>query len=434
MVNDRLRLITKSYLAAYHEQIVDLLYQPIIGQRPVSLYRTLWSLINIEKGELTLSHRQLLTFFNVTIEEFEQIRNKLEAIDLLHVYYQPQDGYYVYEIRQPLTAKQFFLDSNLNIHLIYAVGHNLYDYLENKFLNRDCPKGIINLTKSFEDVYQSLKATPFMDDDKAYITNNVTHLEVPIHYEFDYELFTAFLNKSFVEPINEAIKNQIIKEAALFEFDAQLMSKVVLDCVKDGKIEVNDLHQTASQYYKRLKTKPKSSKKIKASMSEEAFFKADIDELKKKALFNYKTKTPHEWLRILQNHTEVPGSYLEVVRVLFEEYKLPSEVINVLIEFVRTRNDGRLPLEYTKAIASSWTFKKIKLAEQAIEEIEKIEQVEQNYTKQGQVAPTYRSRKPKYVASEPKWLEEHEQYRKSVKEEAEEVNIDDLKKLLEACK
>src|SRR6056297_334957 len=104
-VHDKVRLYTKSYLSAHHEQIVTLLYQPIIGYKATSLYMTLWSFVTIEKSDLTLSHRQLLTFFDYELSEFVQIRQKLEAIDLIHVYYNTKEGYYLYELRQPLTSK-----------------------------------------------------------------------------------------------------------------------------------------------------------------------------------------------------------------------------------------------------------------------------------------------------------------------------------------
>jgi replication initiation and membrane attachment protein len=438
-VQDRLKLYTKTYLAPHHEQIIHLLYQPIIGHQAVGLYMTLWSLISIEKSELTLSHNQLLTFFDYDLNEFTRVRNKLEAIDLLNIYYHPSEGYYLYELRQPLTSKQFFLDSNLNVHLLYQVGYNLYEYLESKFVIRNIQNPLTNITKSFDEVYPEIEQVRQIEMEKDYVVNTVSQFNIPIHYDFDFELFTVLLNKSFIsiDQINEN-REAIIKEAALYQFDAQMMSRVLLDCVNPkGLIDFDKLHETASLYYKRLKTKP-TQQEIKATMSESEFHQQiqNLDELRKQALFNYKTKTPHEWLRILQNNTEVPNSYLEVVRFLVDDYRLNSEVINVLIEFVRKRNDGRLPREYTKTIASSWVFKKIKTAEEAMEEIDKIVAVETTYTEKGEVPPTYTRKKTRkaHVTSEPKWFEKHEAYRKNAKEETEEVDVTELEKLLASFK
>jgi replication initiation and membrane attachment protein len=438
-VHDRLRLYTKTYLAPHHEQIIYLLYQPIIGNQAVGLYMTLWSLLNIEKSELTLSHNQLLTFFDYDLTEFTRIRHKLEAIDLLNIYYHPSEGYYVYELRQPLTSKQFFLDSHLNIHLLYQVGYNLYEYLENKFVVRNIQNPLTNITKSFDEVYPQFEQVKQIETVKDYVINTISQLNVPLHYDFDFELFTVLLNKSFIpiEQVMEA-REQILKEAALYQFDAQMMSRVLLDCVNTkGQVDFEQLHETASLYYKRLKTKP-TQQEIKATMSEDEFHQSShrMEELRKQALFNYKTKTPHEWLRILQNNTEVPNSYLEVVRFLVDDYRLNAEVINVLIEFVRNRNDGRLPREYTKTIASSWVFKKIKTAEEAMQEIDKIVEVEASYTQKGEVPPTYTKRRSRktHVASEPKWFEKHEEYRKNAKEETEEVDVTALENLLASFK
>jgi replication initiation and membrane attachment protein len=441
-VHDRLRLVTKTYLAPYHEQIIYLLYQPIIGFKAVSLYMTLWSLIMIEKGELTLSHSQILTFFDYDLTEFNQVKKKLEAIDLLNVYYHNSEGFYLYELRQPLTSKQFFQDSRLNVHLLYQVGYNLYAYLEERFLIKNTTMGLTNITTPFCDVFPTVDVVKKMDNEnKEYVVNTTSQFQAPLNYGFDYELFLALLNKSFIseDMLGDQLQARIMNDAALYQFDAQMMSKIVLDCVDPkGALDLDSVHKKAASYYKRLKTKRKN-KEIKPSVTEEEFQPVeDITERQKIALFNYKTKTPHEWLKILQNNTEVPHSYLEVVRVLFEEYHLPTEVINVLVEFVRSRNDGRLPLEYSKAIASSWIFKGIKLAEEAMKEIEKIVAAEASYVKKGEVAPTYTkknwSRKAGHTATEPEWLAQHEENRRNAKEELEDVDLVALEKLLSSFK
>ncbi|MDF2699886.1 MAG: Replication initiation and rane attachment protein [Haloplasmataceae bacterium] len=437
-VNDKLKIYSKTYISDYHSQVVNLLYQPIVGIETCNLYFTLWNFFNIEKNELTLSHRQLLTFFNWDITKFIKYRNKLEAIGLLNVFYNNIEGYYLYELRQPLTAKQFFQDSNLNVHLLYVVGDNMYDYLERKFVVKNLDKTLMNITKPFEELYQILQDIPNMPSERQYVTSDFTKFSIPINYDFDFELLTILLNRHlFNNALDEVAKQTILQVAALYQFDAQMMSRIIVECIVNDQVDLNRLHEVAKAYYKHLNVKT-NNVELNPSMTEKQFYefinkKPQHLTNKEKALRSYKTKTPHEWLKILQNNTEVPSKSLDVIKILYDEYKFNSEVINVLIEFIFIRNDGRLPAEYAKTVASTWAYKKIKTAEEAMAEVDKIKNAENEFSKRGQVAPTYT--KPKRTVETPDWLKDHQEHRKNIVDVDEEpANVDELKKLLESFK
>ncbi len=438
-INDKLKLYSKAFLAEYHHQLVNMLYQPILGVEACNLYFTLWNFINIEKGELILSHRQLLTFFNWDLKKLVIYRQKLEAIGLINIYYHKNEGYYVYELKQPLNAKQFFQDSNLNVHLLYQVGDNMYEYLEKKFLIRSLDKNLVNITTNFEDVFQLIEEVKVMPNDKQYITQTVNRFSLPLNYDFDFELFSMLLSRNLVntKDMKNETKEAIIKEAALYHFDAMMMSEIVLTSVVNDNIDLDYLHHVAREYYKNLKTKQNTSEEMKPAMPEKQFseyIKKKKLSQKEKALKNYKTKTPLEWLRQLQNNTEVPTSLIDVVKVLYDEYKLPSEVINVLIEFVRIRTDGRLPLEYAKTVASTWVFNNIKTAEAAMEMVEKIQNKEKEYINRGEVAPTY-TKKAKRVVKTPDWMKQHQEQKITTNTQNDgHVDLDELKKLLNSFK
>lgn len=435
-VSDKARLHTKTFLAPHHIEIVQLLYQPIIGITACNLYLTLWSLVNLEKRDLTMFHGQLLTFFGWDLNTFLENRYKLEAIDLLNTYYSPAEGYYLYELRQPLSSKQFFQDSNLNVHLLYQVGYNLYEYLEKKFVVNQ-PRGFTNISKSFEAVYPQLSQVKTIDEEREYFQHTSSHISIPVTYQFDYELFSSLLHKSFISSniFDPDVKNQIIREATLYNFDAQMMSKIVLDCVgKDGEVDFSVLHQTASRYYKKLRTKSNERKVQPTITNLEIKMNQELDDPRMKALINYKTKTPHEWLRILQKNTEVPNSYLEVVKLLMDEFNFNYEVINVLVEFVLNRTD-RLPVEYVRTIAASWAWKKVQTAEDAMALVDQTIEAEAQYAAEGKPIPTFYGKRNKvYRTKEPTWFESHEEYRKNAKDEIENVDLAELEKLLASLK
>ncbi|HEY8365187.1 MAG TPA: DnaD domain protein [Haloplasmataceae bacterium] len=436
-LNDKIQIYSKTFLSYHHQEIINLLYQPLMGIEATTLYFTLWTLFNLDKKEFLISHRQLITFFNWSLEKLVQNRQKLEAIDLMNTFYDQKKGLYIYELKQPLSAKQYFLDSNLNIHLLYQVGDTLYDYLEQKFLIKPLDKSLLNVSKNFQDIYQIIDDVKMMGENKEYVTTTVNHFSLPLNYDFDWELLSIFLKRHFIDidKMSLDIKKAIIKEAAMYQFDAQMMSSIILDSMKNDTIDLDLLHQTARAYYNRLKNKF-ATVVIKPTMTEQEFssqFNKKRLTNKEKALKNYKTKSPIEYLSFLQGNTEVTSSMIEVVNELFNDYKLPSEVINVLIEFVRIRNDGRLPREYARTIASSWVFNKIKTAEEAMEMVEKIQAKEKEFAKRGEVAPTYRNKQVKRVVEVPAWMKEQKNEDQSNNNE-EQVDITELTKLLESFK
>src|SRR5690554_2707149 len=207
-VNDKLKLYSKTFLGNHHREIVNLLYQPLMGIDATSLYFTLWSMVNIEKGDLIISHRQLITFFNWKLKKLIETRERLQAIGLVNTFYNKSQGYYLYELRQPLSAKQYFLDSNLNIHLLHQVGDKMYEYLEKKFIVRQLDKSLINISKNFTDIYQIIDDVDFIEQDKQYVITTVNNFSLPLNYDFDFELFSLFLQRQFIniEKISQEVK------------------------------------------------------------------------------------------------------------------------------------------------------------------------------------------------------------------------------------
>ena len=437
-LNDKLKLYSRTFLATHHYEILYLLYQPLVGTEAVSLYFTLWSLFNTQKGDIIISHRQLVTFFNWNLTKLVEVRRKIEALDLLNVYYNTELGIYLYELRQPLSAKQYFFGSNLNTHLLYRVGDKIYEFLEKRFITYSPDKEAVNITASFTDVFSVIEQFNNHEHEKEYVSGTVNQFELPLNYDFDFELLTHLVSRQFVDIDKMApeVKAAIIKEAALYRFDPETMGRIILECSENGEINLIRLHELSGIYYKRFKNKP-GYLDIKPAMTEKEFSLSHGKKRmskKERALKYYKTKTPTEYLSFLQGNTSVPGSMIEIINELYNAYKLPGEVINVLIEFIRVRNDGRLPREYTKTVASSWVFNKIKTAEEAMELVEKIQNKEMEYMSKGEVAPTYRYNKPRRVETEPKWMKSHKEYQKNRLSSEEKVDITELKELLDSFK
>ena len=172
-----------------------------------------------------MTHKQLLTFFDYDVNEFEKYATVSKGLPprLLST-----RGYYLYELRQPLTSRQFFWDSNLNVHLLYRGVDDLYEYLEKQFVLEPKQPGFINLTKSFNEVYPKMDQVRTIDDDGAiFFSNTSPTVKYPLHYPFDFELFWLFKLRiwSRKEAMMKRWRNGFFQEAALFNFDAEMMNK-----------------------------------------------------------------------------------------------------------------------------------------------------------------------------------------------------------------
>ena len=125
-------VMISSPLALYEQKILIKLYMPLVGDKAISLYQTLYSLVPDGSFESEVDkHEKIIRLMHLrSINKLTEIRNKLEAIGLLNVYY--KDGLYVYYLKKPLDVENFFNNIELSTLLEYQIGHDAYEksYLE----------------------------------------------------------------------------------------------------------------------------------------------------------------------------------------------------------------------------------------------------------------------------------------------------------------
>ena len=80
-------VVNKTILSDNDRKILTMLYQPIIGQIPISLYFTLWSdLDKLEVMSMEYTHRHLVSTMKLELNDILRAREKLEAVGLLKTY------------------------------------------------------------------------------------------------------------------------------------------------------------------------------------------------------------------------------------------------------------------------------------------------------------------------------------------------------------
>ena len=79
-----------------------------MGLEAHALYTTLYQLVN-KTNRSAYTHAELFDLLNLKQIDFLKMRNKLEALNLLVVY--QKDDEYIYQMKAPLTARSFLVDT-----------------------------------------------------------------------------------------------------------------------------------------------------------------------------------------------------------------------------------------------------------------------------------------------------------------------------------
>ncbi|WP_054699961.1 hypothetical protein [Secundilactobacillus odoratitofui] len=104
-------VLASTPLSEAGRQVLDQLYQPILGVTAYSLVTTLWSQVRLGSDfKLELTHADLLKRLNVGLQDLITARKRLEGAGLLKTYLNQPDHLpeLMYELQQPVSGALFF--------------------------------------------------------------------------------------------------------------------------------------------------------------------------------------------------------------------------------------------------------------------------------------------------------------------------------------
>ncbi len=338
--------------------VVSLLYAPLMGSDALMLYLGLYSLIerNNLKSE-SIKHEDFFDIFSFTSVSFLKARIKLEGIGLL-ISYEMQDKSYTYVICPPLTAKSFIKDATLGLYLYAKITKDTFDFIYNHFKVEKIDKAnAINITKTFDDVYQSQIDNEITYDKFKYILGKRTNRNLKIkNYNFDFDFFVKGINLDFLETgITKNFKDQIQNLAFVYGFNETEMMSLYSDSINTKGI----------YDYKILKNKANDLFKFKRNMKAPKLINKDDEMVENKDLCDYLNNvTAADLLEgAMPNY---PEKYLKTLNDVYAEIMLPRGVINCMVLKI-IKDKGELPtLNYFKKMALSWSENNIYTTEDAI--------------------------------------------------------------------
>lgn len=374
---DRLSIRVPFPLSSYDRKLITLLYQPLVGAEPISLYFLLWAEgENIEDN--TMSHYHLMNALNMPIGKIFESRIALEAIGLLRTWRKDQQEMrsFIYDVMPPLDAATFFDDPLLSMFLYSKIGESAYRNLRQRFVSKGLSNhGYQEVSRTFTDVYRPVQHN--LPSDEIQLTGlQEKPKKLPFNYEdFDFNLLRVGLSEQLVPSsvLTAEAKATIAKLAFLYHLTPLDMQKIILLAL-DEQMVLSDLRlkKEAADYYKLTVSKElPTMQTVIEKQSQEVFTQTaivddDIDPMEAELIRWFETSSPIDILKAVAGGKEPFPNDCQLVEDLVMQYGIPTPVVNVLIHYVFLRNHGKLNRKYVETIASHWRNTGVKTAREAM--------------------------------------------------------------------
>lgn len=420
---DRYTVASNGILHDYDRKVLSLLYQPLIGPVPMSLYMTLWA--QVEENRLwsqTNSHHSLMSFMDLNLSAIYDARLKLEGMGLLKSYVQATEDSrsFIYEIQPPLSPEQFFLDGMLNIYLYQKIGKNQYSKLKQFFSDKAIPnrEGYDDVTKAFQEVYDSVvPATEFPEgnpEEEKYI-GRISSKGIKINEAkgFDFDLLLAGLSEALVpkKAITDKVRDAIHNLSFLYGIDPIHMKNLLITAMDDheNKINIEELRKAARDWYQ-LEHQEKLPQLVDRMQPLVKQTVVEEPKTKEERLVHYLEHTSPRQLLIDISGGAVPvKADLQIIEdVMFKQKLLPG-VVNVLIQYVLLKTDMKLTKGYIDKIASHWSRKKITTVREAMDLAIKEHRQYMEWAESKKVPKSGNRKQPIRTEALPDWFHEKDE-------------------------
>ena len=414
--NDSYQMSHQKPLSLSQTNILQMLYQPIIGVQAESLYEYLANNHRI-KQNYYLNH--LFSVLGMGIPDFYQARLQLEGIGLLKTFKKKTD--YIFKLAEPLKAQDFFENEILRHLLIHQVGEPTYlsfvDFFDESPIDDG---GYEDISKSFTDVFHYRPSQEDLEESSSQLPRfQVIKKGQPQLHEsqstFEWNLFVESMSNHFVN--RSSLLDISNKETILFlhecygidEMDMQNLVLMASD-TNTGVLDKQELSQLVRKQYQVIPSQRETQKEFLTTKDKEAEQKENQNlTLQEKQLVE--ASQMNSPIAFASSVKQQKGGYISnqekyVIEEVTKKSQLKLEVINILIHYILVIKDNEsIHANFAHRIANRWAQNKVRSAVQAIEEVKKSKQEEEERNKQ----PRQNNyRKPSYTRTEPipKWAQE----------------------------
>lgn len=349
-------VVNKTIITEVDKQILIDLYQPIIGNKAVSLYLTLFN--DLEKnafvtGEFT--HHHLLSVMQMPLKDIVFAREKLEGIGLLKTYFKKGSvNSYVYLLYGMLSANEFFNHPIFNMVLYNNVGKLEYNKLVSRYkLPRVVLKDYEDISLKFDEVYTSVPVNSFFNNDEIISRKKG---EVLFKDVVDFELLISGLDNSIISDraFNKDVRNLINNLSFLYNIDISTMQGLIRTCINEKGLIDRDLLRKGARNFYQFENSGNLPTIVHYSQPE--YLKSPSGDTSKrgKMIYTFENTNPYQFLKSKYKNGKVVTRDLQIVENLLLDLKLSPGVVNVLLDYVLRVNNKKLNKSFIETIASHW--------------------------------------------------------------------------------
>ena len=407
-------VVNKSIITEQDKKILVDLYQPIIGNRAISLYLTLFN--DLEKGSVVteeFTHHHLLSIMQTSLEDITEARERLEAVGLLKTYLRKGPiNNYVYVLYGPISANEFLNHPILNIVLYNNVGKTEYKKIVESYkLPKVILKDYEDVSSSFDDVFTSVAVSSFFNNDDIVSKNKG---ELLFKNTIDFELLISGLDVN-EKVFNKDVKSLINSLCFLYNIDVITMQGLIRNCLTErGTIDKDLLRKSARNFYQ-FENNGNLPTLIHSSQPEYLRTPTGDVSPRGKMIYTFENTNPYQFLKSKYKNGKVVTRDLMLVESLLIDLKLSPGVVNVLLDYVLRVNNKQLNKKYIETIASHWKRLGIETVPEAMDICVK------EHKKFKKTTPNVKKTKDEKV---PDWFDQNIEAKKATdKEEQELVNL-----------
>lgn len=330
----------RGYVTSLHLQVLDVLYQPILGFAPTALYHFLYSTSAFRKGEpnsITLIHNHL----GFTYDQLTGAFNRLEALGLCRSYLLKRKEFneFIIELQAPKDAAMFSKDE-IFVHLLNDIlGPRVTQDLIMLFsLDRETFDAE-EVTAEFAAIYgpQVNKLGNNLYNGQA-LENVVGGVKIP----FDEALFFNILTRNrkiLPSALSEEELNTLKQIAGLYSLSEEGLVDQVGDYYDPmlpfgARVDLSLMQK----HLKEIMKYPTISKPIRRARPK----KLSGDNEKAKLINDMETMSPFDFLLMLNKGSAIAPADAKILEALAYNYNLVPPVINALIYFTLLHNNNEL--------------------------------------------------------------------------------------------
>ena len=312
-----------------------MLYNCITHRKAVQLYQVMYSLsytMEELKNDLLLCE-----IMCIDVHEMLACRKMLEQVELIKTYCNPHGNYKII-LRPPLTRRLFLAYPLYGRLYISRMGNQMFE-----LMNVMCGKEQPDLKD-----YKEITTQYFVDDLKnwddqqeRYYQQLLKEEEETNNFQFDMTYFLKQLSFSVLPRSCRTDKNlkQIRDLARIYGMNEKSMAFEV-----GHSVRLSDQTLDFEVLKKRLDRRYQNETKV-----EDPYL-----------------LSPVQFLRSKQRGVPLTEADRRLIEILVNDLKMPSEVINVLIEYVLKKSNQKLIRGFVEKVAGEWIRLKIDSKEKAL--------------------------------------------------------------------